>query len=490
MKNITTIILATLSITFCHAQNNFLFNKEKPSIHHETRFRNQALNHTHFYRDLQEQVDSAHLREYNSILDAWSVAHRAYFTYTNEHRLAVEKYLDYSEENEIYYGLQDEYFYNEFGFWNLHYSSELDDDTGLWDLTYREQVFYNEDLLPAEFVISYWDEFLDDFEYEGKSNSSYSASQKVIENIYYEWDGEMWQQDSKTIYEYNNADSISRIDYYSWIESSGTWQEYYYQQYFYKDDTRLDSILEFQDEGNGLEPYSRTLLLYNPQGFIETETGYDWDNDTWIPEWQDQYTYTPGGLLALDTYYEWDEDEQTFLLDYQEEFTYTPDNDPYTTTYLEFDADSNAFIPSERYLLAYDENVDGSTIVWPNAPNYESVSYHKKPIYGVTSYYDFNQWYDVDTTIIFYGGLVSATNSVTRFRGNVYPNPAQNQVTIDMENLEPGASIFFYDQQGRFVYQSPLRVNCPVPVFRLAPGAYVYRIHSGNEWFSGKMLKE
>jgi len=486
----TTILLALLSISFCQAQNNFLFKKEQKSIHHEPRFRNQASNTTHFYRDLQEQVDSAHLREYNSLLNAWTISNTAYFTYTNEHRLAVEKYLDYSEENEIYQGYQDEYFYNEFGLWNLHYSSEWDENTGLWNLAYREESFYNEDLLPAEFIFSYWDETLDDFEYESKSISSYTPSQKTEEVISYSWDGDAWQQDTKTSYEYNTADSISLINYYTWIVNSGSWEKHYYQQYFYTDDTRLDSVLEFQDAGNGLEPYSRTLLEYNAQGLPETETGFDWESTAWVPDWQDRYAYTPGGLLALDTYYEWDEDEQTFIEDYQEENIYTPANDPYTTTYLEFDADSNAFIPSERYLIAYDENVDGSTIVWPNAPNYESVTYHKKPIYGVTYYFDFNQWYEVDTTIIYYGGLVSSTNPVTAFRGNFYPNPAQNQVNIDMENLDPGATIHFYDQQGKFVYQSPLRANCPISVSRLVPGAYVYRIHNGKEWLSGKLVKE
>lgn len=490
MKNVIICLLAFVSFNVCTAQNKLLFKKDKPGIHHKLRFRNQTLNHTHFYRDLQEQVDSAHIREYNSILDEWSVSSTAYFTYTNEHTLAVEKYLDYSEENEIYQGYQDEYFYNEFGLWNLHYYKELDENTGIWNFKYREQVFYNEDLLGAEFIVSYWDDGLDDFEYYAKSITHYTPSQKQMETTYYEWDGEAWQLDSKTTYEYNPADSVSLVNYYSWIENSGTWQKNYYQQYFYMDDIRLDSILEYQDSGNGLEPYSRTSLLYNAQGLIETETGYDWDNDSWIPGWQDQYAYTPNGLLTLDTYYEWDENEQTFIEDYLEETTFTPDNDPSTVTDYNFDVDSNAFIPSERYLILYDQNVDGSTIVWPNAPNYESVTYNKKPILGVTSYYDFNQWYDVDTTIIFYGGLVSSTHPLSAFKGNVYPNPAQNQVTFDMENLKPGAIIMFYDQQGKFVYQSPLNANSPVPVSRLVTGAYVYRIHNGNEWISGKLLKE
>jgi hypothetical protein len=88
----------------------------------------------------------------------------------------------------------------------------------------------------------------------------------------------------------------------------------------------------------------------------------------------------------------------------------------------------------------------------------------------VTSYYDFNQWYDVDTTIIFYGGLVSSTNSVSAFKGNFYPNPAQNKVTIEIQNLNPIAIIYFYDVQGKFVYLSPIRENCLVLVSRLTPG--------------------
>ncbi|HEY3385938.1 MAG TPA: T9SS type A sorting domain-containing protein, partial [Saprospiraceae bacterium] len=138
----------------------------------------------------------------------------------------------------------------------------------------------------------------------------------------------------------------------------------------------------------------------------------------------------------------------------------------------------------------YDENVDGSTIVWPNPAFYAPVTFHHKPIFDVQYFFDGFEWSFADSLLFFYGNLNTSTFHTKALTANIFPNPATNQMTIQMEELDPSATITFFDLQGKHVGSSPLRSNIPISISGLIPGTYVYQIHNGTEFYSGKILKE
>jgi len=231
-------------------------------------------------------------------------------------------------------------------------------------------------------------------------------------------------------------------------------------------------------------------LLKNEQGLLESDIYYRWNESAWEPNSLTEYEYTPEGRETLNTYYEWDADEERFVEDVYEENTFTAAGDPKRYTYAEYDTETENWVPWEATEVFYDENVDGSTILWPNTPFYELMSFHQKPIFEVASSFYIDTWYDSDTTILFYGNLTSATIPVSKLNVNVYPNPCSDQMTIKMEELGPGATITFFDQQGKFVSSRPVHSNVPLSISGLIPGAYVYQIRNGTELYSGKIVKE
>ena len=205
----------------------------------------------------------------------------------------------------------------------------------------------------------------------------------------------------------------------------------------------------------------------------------------------DETVYTPDGKDTLFTYFEWDKDEQRFIEDSYEENLYTAAGDLMKYTYADYVRDAEAWEPWWITENFYDENVDGSTIVWPNPAFYEPVTFHHKPVFDVsTILFDIGGWGFADSVIYFYGNIISATIPVSELNVNVYPNPASDQMTIQMEELGPGATITFFDRQGKFAATRPLQSNVPVSISGLIPGTYVYRIRNGTEFYSGKIVKE
>ena len=491
MKNAMLIILTTVCINICLGQNSFHFKKHPQGIHKTLDFPKPNLPQFNGYRDLNEQLDSIELHEFSAIQGAWVTTGAPHFTYTNDHLLATESYFDFDLDNgDLLDGQQDEYFYNDLGLCTLHYFNELDIDSGDWMRSDREQLVYNDDLLNTEFITSIWFESLNKFLYNTKFTTSYTTSHKVEDKILFYWSGGAWNSFRKTTNIYNTLDSILFINEYIWDDSLGMWNIDDRKEYFYTNDTLLDSIIESNDSGSGLEPYKRTIFLNNAEGLVASETGFRWNDSIWIPDDRYEYEYTPDKNPNVLSYYEWDVDEKTFVGNYREEYSYTAAGDPLVQAYSDYDTDTQSWVPDYRTEIFYDDNVDASTIVWPNSPLDEPNFFHLKPLYAVDWFYDSNEWFVEDTALLFYGNLISATIPMSKLNVTVYPNPASDQITIQMENLDPDATIIFFDQLGKPVARNRVQTNVPVNISNLLPGAYVFQIRNGAELYSGKILKE
>ena len=491
MKKVLFIML-TICCYNCFGQNELLFIPKSKESRKSNDIQFTRLPDHKFSRDLSEQLDSALNYQQVFQVNEWLSTDASRFTYDNEHRLAIESYLYYDPStNEIYDGDQQEYYYNIMGLCTLYYSNSFE-GPGEWRRDIREEIKWNTDSLLVESISSEWDPSSVQFVYTSKAIATYLPSNLTKENIFYDWDEDAddWTANLKIVFAYNNADSLLLEEYYYWDEDIQDWLLRYYADYYYTNETLLDSVIEYTDSGSGLELSNKRILETNSEGLLVSETGYIWEDIAWEPWWQDIYEYTPEGWLSRDTYYEWDQDEQRFVEDYLDEFVYTAAGDITSETASEFEPDFDAWIPDYRSEIFYDEGVDGSTIVWPNSPMYETVTYHRKPIYGLFSFYDFDQWYVTDSTALFYGDLISSTIPLSQVRVKTFPNPATNQISFEGMDLHPGANISFFDQQGKLAGSQSIQDNSSVSVSGLTSGAYFFRIRNGKELFSGKFIKE
>ena len=491
MRNIILIILAIANFNIVYGQTHFSFKRNPHFINKNYNLSIESLLQIQLRNDVNEQVDSAWTRQFGGVENGIVTSRKSYYTYTNEHLLASESYLDFFlESGEQYNGRQEEYFYNAMGLCTLHYTNEQDLGSGEWLRKDRLEVTWSEEGLIDEYITSAWDENLNQFENISKSTWSHTSFNQTEEIFFFSWDSDKWKNEGRYNYEYNNADSIKVINIYNWEESSEEWQLEYQTEYFYTNDTHLDSIINYWDTGFGLEPYDKQILMINAEGLIESDTYYQWSGDNWEPISMNEYDYTPEGKETLWTYFEWDPEQLRFVENYYEENTFTAAGDPWKYTIADYDTDAEAWEPWYIKEKIYDDNVDGSTIVWPNPAFYQPVSFQRKPIFEVLSLFDVNEWFFGDSLIFFYGDITTSTTPLSRLEVNVYPNPSSEEIFIQLENLDPDATITFFDQQGRLVITSTFQANLPVNISRLIPGAYFFQICNGAELYSGKILKE
>lgn len=484
MKNLFLIILSFVCFNICFGQNEPHFKKNPYRSSKSLEVPKPGIPQNRLYGDLTQRVDSAWTRQFGGVGIGNITSRKSYYTYTNEHLLASESYFFYLETGEQYDGTQEEYFYNDMGQCTLHYTNEQDLNSLEWLRKNREDAVYSEEGLFKETTRSAWNKNLMQFEYIEKLTFS------KTEVVWYVWDGTAWKIEVRYEYEYSSADSIQAINQYKWDEISGEWYLDFKTEYFYTNDTQLDSIINSSDSGQGLEPYSKDILFFNEQGLLESEIYSKWDGSNWETLSLIEYEYTPEGKETRWTYSEWDPNELRFVENYYEENTFTAAGDPLRYTIADYNTDTQAWEPWWNIERFYDENVDGSTIVWPNPAFYAPVSFYHKPVFNVLTIFDGNEWFFGDSTIYFYGSIISSTIPVSELNVNVYPNPASDQMTIQMEQLRPDATITFFDQQGKFAATRPLQSNVPVSISGLVPGAYVYRIRNGTEFYSGKILKK
>jgi hypothetical protein len=164
MKNTILILLTTISFNICLGQNSFHFKKHPQGIHFRPELPKPGLPQFQGYRDLNEQVDSAWTRQYGGAGIGNVTSHKSYFTYTSDHLLASESYLDfYLEDGEQYNGRQEEYFYDDQGRYSLHYTNKQDLVSGEWLRKDRQEWTWNEASHTREFIGSAWNDDLSEF---------------------------------------------------------------------------------------------------------------------------------------------------------------------------------------------------------------------------------------------------------------------------------------------------------------------------------------
>jgi hypothetical protein len=79
-----------------------------------------------------------------------------------------------------------------------------------------------------------------------------------------------------------------------------------------------------------------------------------------------------------------------------------------------------------------------------------------------------------------------ASNAVSQ----IYPNPFQSQLTIQLKNVEPGAKVMIRDISGRLVYSSSLAENNVLNLEELNKGIYFVEVISGSNRETRKFVKE
>jgi aminopeptidase N len=100
-------------------------------------------------------------------------------------------------------------------------------------------------------------------------------------------------------------------------------------------------------------------------------------------------------------------------------------------------------------------------------------------------------WLLVQTESMTHIDIFGNAEAYSPNRFKVYPNPFNDVLHIDVDNLSESATVNLYDLMGCLIFSEPYRENFNnLPAEKLAPGLYIININTDEDQWAGKICKQ
>ena len=143
---------------------------------------------------------------------------------------------------------------------------------------------------------------------------------------------------------------------------------------------------------------------------------------------------------------------------------------------------------------------------WIDVANNDTIMYMFGGIQNITSTGDtvlINNLYrynfteeivqQLDTTTNTWGGVITSINE-TEFKISeeltIYPNPASENVTINLQNNETIKTVKIFNQNGQLIRIIQNQTNNPIQISDLSSGLYFVRVDTNKKYYCGKIIKQ
>lgn len=217
------------------------------------------------------QLDSALMESYSADSDTWSVNGKEEFEYNADKRLAIYImfYID-DYTGMLSPGIKKGLFYDDNGFLEELMVYNNDMETDQWYDFEKDVYTYNDDN-QLKLIINYlWDSDRSDWVQDGKIEISYNdegdlasivhgsdnkdefiynASGRLVEKIYLNLNGGVWENGSKEEFLYNSSDEITSVPSYYWEANNSEWVNYAKKEYLYDGNGNPTQQVDFHTVG-------------------------------------------------------------------------------------------------------------------------------------------------------------------------------------------------------------------------------------------------
>ena len=153
----------------------------------------------------------------------------------------------------------------------------------------------------------------------GKDEISYTSQGWVSEEVHYENEDGVWEEDYKTTYEYDNAGNVkaaTELDYQDGVWENDDRVEYTYQN------GKLVGTLEFYWSGSLWAENHKTDYQYDNHGDIVEELYYTKDIDSWVYDSKIIYSYDENHNCVKQVEYDYLWNTQVWEIEDEVAFTY------------------------------------------------------------------------------------------------------------------------------------------------------------------------
>lgn len=324
-------------------------------------------------------------------------------------------------------------------------------------------------------------------------DSQYNANNLIISSITYYWDDSemLWQDISKTVYEYDGANVITKTSQGN-IFGTSTYSNSSRVLYTYSGANNTSETRQNWNAASNVWVNDERDLYEYSGSDITLHTEQEWENGDWVNEEQTEIVYESPGILSETTVREWNSTLQDWQFDERVTYTYSAN---LLTEAIGYDFVAGAWVLDHRTQLSYENGWLAQVLyqerkgdVWQNEDRvlytYDSNGNNTTSI--------FEEWEDeewkaeskieTDYSLVKAFALSSESFEIENFK--IYPNPASHMIHIS--SVKPIEKMELYDGLGKKVGSSSNMKQLNVE--SLKTGMYMLRVYDKKSSTTKKIL--
>ena len=320
-----------------------------------------------------------------------------------------------------------------------------------------------------------------------KDSSVYNTNGQLLRYIEFEKDvfTNTLALSYKSEYEYNTNDKTKTK--YSWNADSKSWMLRYKTVDTY--DTTGKTILAFTSlwNINSWTDEKKTVYEYDTNANKTVETFYIWWSDKWLNSSKTIYNYDVQGNALGETNFSWNSITQTWIESYKNEYLLDNNFNISTEISYSWNTSTELWEQSSKAECFYDLNTLVSDVFSNGILNV--FGKHKLTSAKLYSYDGTNWVFDgLASTYFSTHDFQSGTKTVVEDAIKVYPNPASDVITFNVDKSIGQFTIQLIDLQGKIVLNKTSNNNNALSIDKLSKGLYLYKILSDTKIYTGKII--
>ncbi|WP_321368279.1 T9SS type A sorting domain-containing protein [uncultured Draconibacterium sp.] len=454
-------------------------NKVKDKVMHWGGTWDLSLRGEHYlewHYNEQNKLDTLYWYWWNYDIEEWVISGEEISNY-NEDTLLVRRY-----------GL----------YWDMEQETLVNSSSTEWDF----DTMGNE-ILKMEYR---WNSDSYEWKNEFKIETLYTESGKKQMETSYSWndDSLKWIGSRKLEYEYTNG---RQSDYkvFWWEEELNDWALTEHEAYEYEYDVENRLVLKITKRANSLDSlvnYQKNENIYEQHKKVSISYSWLYGQDQWLPINKTELEYNGTGDIRIQRNYSWNNSQNEWILDKQWEREYEEDENRILSVYGELTNYFEQMYYGTRDSLIYDSNYDliyNTYYAWDDdLKGWKGVykreqSWVQEHRMDTTTYYLWNEvswdWTPTSRHIYFYSEAETAVETVeNEIDIRVYPNPATQNVTFDIDSDARESWMDLYDMNGKLMLTKNLLQGKTVSVDQLNPGLYFWRVVQADQIYNGKLI--
>ena len=330
------------------------------------------------------------------------------------------------------------------------------DDMGGWDLyTVYDYEFDAQDLLVSTILT----EIIDGEEYCNRTTFGYDDQERLIEETYWNKDGDTWVGSYKMTFEYNAQGNPAKKNMYYFDENYG-WFYYYYWEYNYENPNEIECIAyTWNYTTQFFEPFGGREIWYYDNQLCTLYENYYWDytNSIWTRSSRIEYSYFDNGNLQEETLWFDYVPEQSTRIQYEYD---SHNNNTLTNHYTYVEEE---WVLGQQNEMEYDINV-------PNT-NVAGLVFRLGGFYNDKILKERDNYLDKDIEEFeFHYSSTTNVGEVSESLLSIWPNPANE--TLNLKGNMTQVQIYSVD--GRLVMSLEKGFET-INVSALAAGSYLLK---------------